>query len=356
LDDAYDASFIDADFETIWNLNPELSDEEKTVFPSKEGLELSEKLDSMESLVCGDDPVLTTAGLEELLPPPLEVPCPLPDSSTVEQHEWANTVDDSKSNNNKEEEKPEFIDYPIEIHAIHSYSLPPSHQNMLPGDEVHYNQSASSNEDDDEDNKPEVITMKKQMRQVLQHQMTRLQSRTLQRQSSSEDEATEATPVIAVQQPSRKRPAPQTSPVLVSSRRSSRVPKRPKVESESEDEDDENTQVAAPNGRSLALPKDTFSNGKKKLYKSGPFRNNPEMERARINAINAKRNRDRKKQEKQALEQEMTRLRNENQGLKRTAANFKERAASAESELQQIRQLLKLNNLEAVLKAAGNAH
>jgi len=357
LDDAYDASFLDADFETIWNLNSELSDDEKTAFPDSNGFSVSlgsnpasESLNtpvhsttdnntSMEAIVCGDDPVLTTAGLEELLPPPLEVPCPLPDS-------WTRDENANAEIKREEEEKPEFLDYPIEIHAIHSYAMPP--QNMLAGDEVHYRQTSS--EEDESELKTVDVESNPDMKKQAEEKQKRLSGGSLGSVDPPSDcESTETAPSPITVQASRKRPA---APVLVS-RKSARLPKRPKhADTDSDDDDDENVSVHQYN---RAPPKDTFSNGKKKLYKSGPFRNNPDMERARINAINAKRNRDRKKQEKQSLEQEMSRLRSENQGLKRTAANLKERAASAESELQQIRRLLKLNNLEAVLKAAGNA-
>ena len=184
------------------------------------------------------------------------------------------------------------MDYPI---SIHSYSLPPKDftpENSLAGDEIHYS--------DDSD------------------------------------------------EPLERRP----TPVIAAStgrRMSARQPKRRRFSDSEDDDDDENQ---SENLRKRPK-KDTFSNGKRKLYKSGPF-NDPEMERARLNAINAKRNRDRKKQEKTLLENEMTKLKNENQGLKRTASKMRERAINAEAELKRLREMLRANNLEAVLKATGN--
>ena len=62
--------------------------------------------------------------------------------------------------------------------------------------------------------------------------------------------------------------------------------------------------------------KETFANGKRKLYKSRPFANDPDMERSRRNAINAKRNREQKKQERARMEEAMTELRMENSMLR----------------------------------------
>lgn len=308
LDDAYKASFdefIAADFEEIWKLAPELSDDEKSAFSGT----TAEADSSMDSIVCGEDPVLTTAGLEELLPPPLDVSLPAEEEDCLEPEPVATTTAQwPEDHENKvvvvKEELPP-LDYPI---AIHSYSLPPSSE-MLPGDEVHYKNSSTS--EDDEDNT--LVTPPPPSKA----------SSSLKRKAT-----------VLVETP----------------RRSCRQPKRQKkaVEAESSD-DEENT----PNSSSTMTVTDTFSNGKKKLYKSGPFKNNPDMERARLNAINAKRNRDRKKHEKAAMDAEMSRLRVENQGLRRANSHLRARMVQAEEELRQIREILRSNNLEAVLKAPG---
>ena len=52
---------------------------------------------------------------------------------------------------------------------------------------------------------------------------------------------------------------------------------------------------------------DRFSNGKKKLHMSGPFKD-PEKEEKRLRALNAKRNRDRKKVEKLQMEDMISKL------------------------------------------------
>ena len=92
-----------------------------------------------------------------------------------------------------------------------------------------------------------------------------------------------------------------------------------------------------------------FSNGKPKLYTQRPFKN-PDMERARLNALNAKINRERKKQEADNLKRELERLRKENVQLKKTSSNLNSRASRAEQELTRIRQVLEQADLVNVLK------
>jgi len=297
------------DFESVWNLAEPLTDEEKDLFSA----------DNMDMLVQSQDPVLTTAGLEDIVSAPLVDFLPAdPDSTSsdmVVNDVITDVVKQEVDDDDMEDPVDILNDYPI---SIHSYSLPPTDfrpEDALAGDEIHYTDS-----------------------------------------DESEPVCSPPPPVLAPQG-CRKRQAPPTAAATpTSQRRSNRQPKRRKFSGDSEtDSEDENESVNSKQQNSgKPVKKDTFSNGKKKLYKSGPF-HNPEMERARMNAINAKRNRDRKKQERQRLEQEMDRLKSENQGLKRTANKMKERAANAEAQLEKIREMLRANNLEAVLKATGNA-
>jgi len=92
-----------------------------------------------------------------------------------------------------------------------------------------------------------------------------------------------------------------------------------------------------------------FSNGKPKLYTQRPF-HNPDMERARLNALNAKMNRERKKQEADNLKRELERLRKENAELKKSSLRLNSRATRAEQELARIRQVLEQADLVNVLK------
>ncbi len=96
---------------------------------------------------------------------------------------------------------------------------------------------------------------------------------------------------------------------------------------------------------------------KVKLYEQKPF-TNPELERCRVNAINAKMNRERKKKEREEMAKEMNKLKTENQRLKKQEAAMRSRASDAERELQRLRSLLRSNNLNDILEKArcGRKH
>jgi len=97
-----------------------------------------------------------------------------------------------------------------------------------------------------------------------------------------------------------------------------------------------------------------FRNGKPKLYAESPFKN-PQLERARLNAINAKKNRDKKKLENARIQMEMMRLRDQNNKIERSRQRFEMRAAQAERELAAIKELLQSANLGDLLKlVSGN--
>jgi len=97
--------------------------------------------------------------------------------------------------------------------------------------------------------------------------------------------------------------------------------------------------------------KKTFANGKQKLYALKPLAD-PESEKARQNAINAKRNRDLKKKEKEMITREVFTLKKENGTLKKNAASFRKRAMEAEAELRRLRAAIAANQLVDVIKAA----
>jgi len=99
--------------------------------------------------------------------------------------------------------------------------------------------------------------------------------------------------------------------------------------------------------------KKTFANGKSKLYALKPL-NDPEAEKARQNAINAKKNRDLKKRERELIAREVVTLKEENGELKRSAAAMRKRAADAEAQLRRLQAAIRTNQLEDIIKAAGN--
>merc|ERR1719510_1708562 len=97
--------------------------------------------------------------------------------------------------------------------------------------------------------------------------------------------------------------------------------------------------------------KKTFANGKQKLYALKKLAD-PEAERARQNAINAKKNRDLKKKEKEMIAHEVVSLKKENGTLKRNAAGFRKRALEAEAELRRLRAAINANHLMDVIKSS----
>jgi len=86
-------------------------------------------------------------------------------------------------------------------------------------------------------------------------------------------------------------------------------------------------------------------NKKQKLYEMEPLKD-PAAERNRLNALNAKKNRDRKKQQLQEAEEEIDRLKEENEDLKSEADLVKDELAEAKRELAALRQELKLRGGE----------
>jgi len=84
---------------------------------------------------------------------------------------------------------------------------------------------------------------------------------------------------------------------------------------------------------------------KPKLYEMAPL-NDPVAEKNRLNALNAKKNRDKKKQQLQEAEEEIDRLKEENEELKSEADQVKDELATAKMELEALRQELKLRGGE----------
>merc|ERR1712186_66882 len=79
--------------------------------------------------------------------------------------------------------------------------------------------------------------------------------------------------------------------------------------------------------------------GKKKLYECDPL-NDPIAERNRLNALNAKKNRDKKKNELLLATVEIEKLREENEELKAETDEYRDKLQSANMELEKLRRLL----------------
>merc|ERR1712061_809564 len=87
----------------------------------------------------------------------------------------------------------------------------------------------------------------------------------------------------------------------------------------------------------------TLTSQEKKLYEMGKLQD-PVAEKNRLNALNAKKNRDRKKQQLVEAEQEISRLREENDELRTEADEVRDELESAQRELAELRALMKQSN------------
>lgn len=94
-----------------------------------------------------------------------------------------------------------------------------------------------------------------------------------------------------------------------------------------------------------------FLSGKVKLYTEKPL-SDPNAEKARLNAINAKKNRDRKKLEMEKISEQVSSLTQENNKLKRSTEEMERRATAAEFELQRLREIIAQHNLHDIIKAS----
>jgi len=82
-----------------------------------------------------------------------------------------------------------------------------------------------------------------------------------------------------------------------------------------------------------------------KLYEVDAPLANPEAEKCRLNAINAKKNRERKKAQLEIAQKQIHELRSENRALREEATSVREDLDSALQEIQQLKSLMKLAGL-----------
>lgn len=93
---------------------------------------------------------------------------------------------------------------------------------------------------------------------------------------------------------------------------------------------------------------------KRKLYECAPFKD-PVKEKKRLDAINAKQNRDRKKREKMALVKQMDLIRKENEAIKEREQQMTRRALKAEKTCEALVKLLVRNNLGHLVNINGQS-
>jgi hypothetical protein len=115
--------------------------------------------------------------------------------------------------------------------------------------------------------------------------------------------------------------------------------KKFQMSSDEEDDDSDYDEASSSNGSKR-------SKRKPKLYEvKKPFED-PELEQKRQNAINAKINRDRKKNEKKALMTSMKTLQQENSTLRKQNAKYRKRVSSIEARLAAMESILRANGLK----------
>jgi len=84
-----------------------------------------------------------------------------------------------------------------------------------------------------------------------------------------------------------------------------------------------------------------------------PF-DDPAEEQKRLNAINAKKNRDIKKKQKQSMEKKMTVLRQSNDKLQKKYSKSRQRLTAIEAQLQAIVSIIGRDQIDSMLKSSGN--
>jgi len=89
--------------------------------------------------------------------------------------------------------------------------------------------------------------------------------------------------------------------------------------------------------------KESVSQKKRKLYEMEPL-GDPVAEKNRLNALNAKKNRDKKKQQLAEAESEISRLREENEELRTEAEEARDELDAARRELAELKALMKLQS------------
>ena len=83
-----------------------------------------------------------------------------------------------------------------------------------------------------------------------------------------------------------------------------------------------------------------------------PF-DDPAEEQKRLNAINAKKNRDIKKKQKQSMEKTMTALRQSNEKLQKKYSKSRQRLTAIEAQLQAIVSVIGRDQIDSMLKSSG---
>lgn len=98
--------------------------------------------------------------------------------------------------------------------------------------------------------------------------------------------------------------------------------------------------------------KSTNDDRKLKLWEIDTPFDDPAEEQKRLNAINAKKNRDIKKKQKQSMEKKMTVLRQSNEKLQKKYSKSRQRLTAIEAQLQAIVSVLGRDQIDSMLKSS----
>jgi len=294
------ASFQAINFEAAWSEKEDLSDEEKTLFPdSLDSTSNMDRLD-LDSLfpTSSRDPFLSSATLDVMLPVSNGPLSPLDDEDDVL----------APINNNRKTPAPHIDD--------HCYVNTPPASPLMSDDGV----------DEENDRDSDVIMYEDSESDGCIGSIK-------EEEDSETDDCVESIP-------EEKR---DTKPELIARRKKTRRGKK------------------KPKANAWSSQKKVLVKEEKvvKLYEQKPFEN-PALEKCRMNALNAKLNREKKKKEKEQMAKEVTKLRSENTRLRRAEAAAERRAGEAERELQRLRALMRQSEMGAaaveVAKACRKKH
>jgi len=296
FDDQKLEAFSRANFEATWNESlGSLSDEEKILFPDTDAMNSNPVLLNFDG---GQNPLLSSVAMEDTPITTTELPSDdLFDLITVE-------AGDSRLDFNLETPEPEEEEIIVDF-------IPQNEDktDKKVADEIMSIHSYSQPQIKEEpDTTPQPTTVQKPLHKVQGGRVAAKRQRKPVRHFDETSEDSE----VEDEQPIRKRHKSNSSSTSFSLKR------------------------------------------KVKLYEMEAFAD-PEMEKCRQNAINAKMNRDKKKNEKNTMQKEMTKLRRENEELKKKNRRYRTKLTTFEARLQMMESIIMSNRLGGLLKASGNA-
>merc|ERR1712109_57593 len=337
------------EFEQSWDELPDLSAEEKELFPNTEEMNTAFHFNFDQDDL--NNPMMTSVALDQIQTRPSNDFCAdmdLGEATDIFNIDLLNSgnIDNLEVILDDPEAVGSSNPVPIVIEEVQAYQTVPNQtQNLRPAEdifEIHSYCSQKSQVEVVSSNPPEVDAEPVSATPKVYKSKGKVGPPTVQKEN---------TEVLKKVQNGR-----------VTKRLRKPVKKKKKSESENDENDSDyeeksstNKSKKSVNSSSSTSKSTSAGNRKVKLYEQEPF-SDPEMERCRQNAINAKISRDRKNKEKNAMTKEMAKLRRENQDLKKKNQKYRTRLTDFESRLQLLETFIRSNpRMDQVLKASGNA-